>query len=286
MGESNGRKSIFITGAGSGMGLETAKFFYGKGWFVGGYDLNLDGLKALETELGAENCVVRKLDVTDRDDYRAALAEFAACTGGKMDILYNNAGIGGGGLFAEVPFEKILSVVNTNLVGVLIGIYEGLKYLRETQGSMCFTTSSSSATFGMPGLGIYSATKHAVKGLTEALSVEFRDYGVKVADVLPGTIDTPLIRRDPSAPPLPDGVLRLVKMMAAARAFKPRPPIEIAEVVWEAYHSDKLHWYVPPEMYELDKLATLDPEGTRDRLIDGSFGEHLNTYDATVGSDQ
>ncbi len=264
MGVSSGRKSIFITGAASGMGYQTAKLFAGKGWFIGGYDVNAEGLKALEAELGADNCVVRTLDVTDREDYRAALAEFAEATGGKMDILYNNAGIGGGGLFADLPFETVMAVVNTNFVGVLIGIHEGIKYLRQTPGSMCFTTSSSSATFGIPGIATYSATKHAVKGLTEALSIEFKAYGVKVADVLPGLIDTPIIGPDTAANAPKEG------------AFRAIPPVEVANVVWEAYHADVLHWYVPPEIFEMDKLATLEPEATRDRFLDGSFGLHLN----------
>ena len=59
MGTANGRKSIFITGAASGMGRETARLFREKGWFIGGYDVNADGLRALEKELGADNCVVR-----------------------------------------------------------------------------------------------------------------------------------------------------------------------------------------------------------------------------------
>src|SRR5580698_1497875 len=117
---SQGRKSIFLTGAASGIGYQTALLFADKGGFVGGYDVNADGLRALQQTLGAANCVIRKLDVTDREDYRQALAEFAEATDGKLDILYNNAGIGGGGLFADLPFEIVLAVVNTNFVGVLI----------------------------------------------------------------------------------------------------------------------------------------------------------------------
>ena len=64
MGTANGRKSIFITGAASGMGRETARLFREKGWFIGGYDVHADGLRAQEKELGADNCVVRQLDDT------------------------------------------------------------------------------------------------------------------------------------------------------------------------------------------------------------------------------
>lgn len=255
MGKANGRQSIFITGAASGMGRETAKLFAAKGWFIGGFDVNEAGLASLQHELGAENCIVRRLDVTDRSDYRAALAEFAEATEGKLDLLFNNAGIGRGGPFADQPFEDVIAVVQVNLMGVLIGIHEGIGLLKATPNSMCFTTSSSSATFGMANIAVYSATKHAVKGLSEALSVEFKAYGVRVADVLPGVIDTPI---------LPPGVAETAPKEGMFRAI---PPVEIAKVVWDAYHADKLHWYVPPELVELDKAATLTPEGVRDQMI-------------------
>jgi NAD(P)-dependent dehydrogenase (short-subunit alcohol dehydrogenase family) len=254
MGSANGRKSIFITGAASGMGRETARLFHGKGWFVGAYDQNTDGLKTLEGELGADNCLIRRLDVTDKKDFEKAVAEFGAATGGKMDVLYNNAGIGAGGFFDEMPFEDSLKVVNVNFVGVLNGIHSGIGLLKATPGSLCFTTSSSSATYGMPGIAVYSATKHAVKGLTEALSIEFRRYGVRAADVLPGLIDTPI---------LPEGVAANAPKEGMFRAI---PPMEVAKVVWEAYGSDKLHWYVPPELSELDKAAGNMPELVREQI--------------------
>jgi NAD(P)-dependent dehydrogenase (short-subunit alcohol dehydrogenase family) len=262
MTKAKGRKSIFITGAASGMGLETARLFHAKGWFVGGYDVNAEGLTRLEAELGSGNCIVGTLDVTNRDAYRAALAGFAEATGGQMDILYNNAGIGRGGPFADQTFEDIMAVVNVNFVGVLIGIHEGVKYLKATPGSLCFTTSSSSATFGMPGIAVYSATKHAVKGLTEALSVEFKAFGVRAADVLPGLIDTPL---------LPAGAVENAPKEGIFRAI---PPSDVAETVWKAYHSDILHWYVPPELVEMDRSGTLAPEAMREQLASSSlFGD-------------
>lgn len=256
MSKSDGRKSIFITGAASGMGLETARLFSAGGWFVGGYDVNRIGLGALAQELGTDNCLVRQLDVTDRNDYAQALLEFAAATGGKLDLLFNNAGIAKTGYFDEQSFADIMAVVNVNFIGVLNGIHLAVPLLKATPDSLCFTTSSSSATFGMPGIAVYSATKHAVKGLTEALSNELARFGVRVADTLPGLIDTPLI---------PDAM----KHHAATQGmFRLTSPVEVAKAVWASYHDDpqRLHWFVPPEIADLDKASALDPEGTRAKL--------------------
>jgi NAD(P)-dependent dehydrogenase (short-subunit alcohol dehydrogenase family) len=269
MSKAAGRKAIFITGAASGMGLETARLFAAQGWFVGAFDVNQIGLERLEGELGPDNCLIRRLDVTDREDYRAALDAFAAATGGTLDLLYNNAGIGRGGPFEDQAWDDVLAVVQVNFVGVLTGIHLAIPLLKATPGSLCFTTSSSSATYGMPRIAVYSATKHAVKGLTEALAIELKPYGVRVADVLPALIDTPL---------LPEGVAA-----AAPKAgiFRTIPPRDVAETVWEAYHSDKLHWYVPRELVALDHMATLEPERTRDELAAGTL---FATVDAQIAA--
>ncbi|MFA7264177.1 MAG: SDR family oxidoreductase [Caulobacter sp.] len=254
MSKANGRKAIFITGAASGMGLETARLFAEKGWFVGGVDVNEAGLDALRTELGADNCLVSRLDVTDREAYRATLAAFAEATGGKLDLLFNNAGIGRGGPFADMAWEDAMAVININLVAVLSGIHLAIPLLKATPGSLCFSTSSSSAIFGIANIAVYSATKHAVKGFTEALSVELKAAGVRVADTLPGMIDTPILPDEAKANAPTEGMWRLT------------PPREVAEAVWAAYHTDKIHWYVPTELEAYDLVVTQHPEMVRDQM--------------------
>ncbi|HWE98314.1 MAG TPA: SDR family oxidoreductase [Caulobacteraceae bacterium] len=254
MSEAAGRKSIFITGAASGMGRETAKLFAKAGWFVGAYDVQDDLLESLEGEIGAANGLFSHLDVTDRSAYRAAVDGFAAATAGRMDILFNNAGIGRGGPYGDMSWDDVRLVVEVNLLGVLSGVHLALPLLKATPGSLCFSTSSSSATFGMANIAVYSATKHAVKGFTEALSVELKAAGVRVADTLPGLIDTPILPDMAKAAAPKEGMWRLM------------PARAVAEAVWAAYEQDKLHWYVPAELAEFDLQATQAPEAVRDSM--------------------
>ena len=253
-----GRQSIFITGAASGMGRETARLFSQRGWFVGAFDLDQAGLQVLQTELGAENCLTLSLDVSNKSQYETAVSAFAEATDGQMDILFNNAGIAMRGFFDEMPLEDQLRMIQVNLVGVLNGIYTALPLLKATPNALCFTTSSSSATMGMPLIAVYAATKHAVKGLTEALSNEFRRFDVRCADVLPGLIRTGMPSDD------------LLQAAPAQGAFRVIEAVEIAETVWKAYSSETLHWFVPAELADLDKAAGNTPEILRDKL-----GKHM-----------
>ena len=197
MSDDHRRRVAFITGAASGIGRATAELFAGQGWWIGAADRNAVGLDELRTALGDDNCAVWQLDVTDKSAYDTVIAELAELTGGKLDLLHNNAGIGAGGFFEEIPFEQSLKVVDVNLIGVLNGIHAALPLLKATPDSLCFSTSSSAATYGSPNLAVYGATKFAVKGLTEALAVEFSRFDVRVADVLPGIIDTAIFTDTP-----------------------------------------------------------------------------------------
>ncbi|WP_315832933.1 SDR family oxidoreductase [Bradyrhizobium prioriisuperbiae] len=247
------RKSIFITGAASGMGRETAKLFAGHGWFVGCYDVNDDGLTTLKDELGGNAGLFQRLDVCDRAAYLDTIAAFGRATGGRMDILFNNAGIGLGGFYDEMAWEDVLRIVNINLIGVLSGVHAAMPLLKATPNALCFSTSSASAIFGAARISVYSATKHAVKGFTEALSVELARLGIRCADVLPGWIDTPLVSQEMRDHLPAEGLWRL------------SPPSAVADAVWAAYHGDKVHYYVPSELHDLDKLVTAQPEQTRDQ---------------------
>ncbi len=244
-----GAKAILITGAASGIGLATARRFAAEGWFVGGLDSNAGNLAGL----AQEGAWTRALDVTDRPAQRAAIDAFAA-EAGRLDVFHANAGIGRGGPFEAMAWADVEAVVAVNLLAVLAGVQAAIPHLKATEGSMAFLTSSSSATFGMGGIAVYSATKHAVKGLTEALSVELKAAGVRVCDTLPGLIDTPL---------LPQGAKDVADKKGPWRLT---PPSAVADAVWRAYHADRIHWYVPEELAAFDALATAQPEQVRDQM--------------------
>ncbi|MGE5694557.1 MAG: SDR family oxidoreductase [Candidatus Sericytochromatia bacterium] len=263
-------KSIFITGAASGMGREGAKLFHAKGWRVGAVDRDDDGLQSLGRELGANRIWTQVVDVTDRSALQSALRDFCAGNDdGGLDMMWNNAGIGEGGWFEDVPYEAAMRVVDVNFKAVLTGAYVSLPYLKKSPGSLMFSTSSSSATYGMPRLAVYSATKHAVKGMTEALSVEWKRHGVRVADVLPGLIDTAILINTPDRS---DGRTmthdELVARSPKKGMLRLMPASSVAEAAWQAYrHPSRLHWYVPESIRWIDRLKGLSPELVRSQIV-------------------
>lgn len=265
-------KSIFITGAGSGMGREGAKLFHAKGWRVGAVDRNDDGLATLQQELGDDRLWTRAVDVTDKAALDGALADFCAGnTGGGLDMMWNNAGIGESGWFEDAPYDAAMRVVDVNYKAVLTGAYGALPYLKKSAGSLMFSTSSSSATYGMPRLAVYSSTKHAVKGLTEALSVEWQRHGVRVADVLPGLIDTAILTtttnhsNDGAAPMTAEELRATAPKKGMLRLM---PASSVAEVAWRAYHHPRrLHWYVPRSIRLIDVFKGLSPEFVRRSIV-------------------
>jgi NAD(P)-dependent dehydrogenase (short-subunit alcohol dehydrogenase family) len=267
------RQCIFVTGGASGIGRATAELFAGRGWFVGAYDVDEVGLATLERELGTGSCITRRLDVGDKADFDRAMEEFGEASGGRLDLLFNNAGIGAGGWFEDVPYDVAMRVLQVNFVGVVNGVYAALPLLERTPNSLCFSNASSAAIYGMPRSAMYAASKFAVKGLTEALTVELSRFGSRAADVLPALIDTPILETTPDysggEPPgvvmrkaaTPEGPMRLMQ------------PEAVAECVWEAYGSDRIHWYVPEEMENVDRARAGGVEVLRDQfkksILDG-----------------
>jgi NAD(P)-dependent dehydrogenase (short-subunit alcohol dehydrogenase family) len=186
-------QSIFVTGAASGIGRATAKLFAKRGWFVGLHDVDDAGLASLEAEIGEHRCVRGRLDVTSESSWRDAVAGFGRRTDGRMNVLFNSAGILRMGRFEELPPSESQKQVAVNVMGVIYGVYAALPLLERTEDACILNMSSASAIYGTPELAVYSATKFAVRALTEALDLEFRKKKVRVADIMPGYVATPMV---------------------------------------------------------------------------------------------
>ncbi len=223
-------KTILITGAASGIGRETARLFVSRGWRVALIDINEEGLNALAAELGVECCFTRKLDVRDGADYQQAVAELGAWSGGRLDALFNCAGIMRMGPFAQTPLEEHRLTVEINVIGVVNGIYASLDLLRKTPGAHIVSMGSASGIYGVPDLATYSASKFFIRGFTEALNIELAKDDITVTDLMPLYVDTPMVRT------------QTYRAGSLETFGSKRTPQQIAGLVWNAVHSRKVHW--------------------------------------------
>ena len=244
------RPGIFITGAAAGIGRATAKLFASRGWFVGVYDMNAAGLQSLESELGAGNFIAEKLDVTDAAALSAALDRFFQATGRRLDVLFNCAGILSVGNFEDIPLARHQQIVDINLKGVLNGCHCALPYLKQTRGSRVISMASASAVYGSPAYASYSATKFAVRGLTEALNVEWARHGITVMSVWPIFVNTAMV----TAIEQPESLKKMGVHLEAT---------DVANVIWRAANRrgflPRVHWFVGAQTWLLWMATRLMP---------------------------
>jgi NAD(P)-dependent dehydrogenase (short-subunit alcohol dehydrogenase family) len=256
-------KAIFITGGASGIGRATARLFASRGWRVGVADVNEAGLEETVGQIGG---MAHRygLDVRDREGWVRALDGFTQASGGRLDVLFNNAGIASGGPLAETPFEEIDRVIAINLVGVLNGARIGHAYLKRTPGSCLLNTASASGIYGSAGLAPYSATKFGVRALTEALDGEWHADGIRVRDLLPGFIDTPLLHGTVT------GSNQSIRETVTGRGLELSSAEDVAEAAWAAVHGDRVHTYVGPTAKRMAFAARWMPGRLRKMMRGGA----------------
>lgn len=186
--------TVFITGAAAGIGRATAALFADRGYRVGAYDVDLAGLATLGDEIAARGGQITtgELDVTDPGAWSARLAEFTGDSR-RLDVLINNAGVLSSGRFEDIPLDTQRRIVEINVNGTLTGMHTAFPYLRDTAGAQVVNLCSASAMYGQPELATYSATKFAVRGLTEALELEWRRYGIRVIAMWPLFVATNMV---------------------------------------------------------------------------------------------
>ena len=260
-------KTIFITGGGSGIGRATAQLFAERGWRVGLADVNEAGLAETVALIGEDRAQSYVMDVRDRDAWAANLDAFTKRDEGRLGVLHNNAGIGTGGPLAESDFDELDRTVAINLMGVINGARIGYAYLARTPGSCLLNTASASAIYGSSGLATYSATKFGVRALTEALDGEWSGVGVKVRDIIPGFIETPLLDR------IPGNTNRTIRETVLDAGMELTSAATVAQAAWDAVHGTKVHTYVGKTAHRLAFAARWMPGIIRKRMQRGLGSE-------------
>jgi NAD(P)-dependent dehydrogenase (short-subunit alcohol dehydrogenase family) len=189
-------RSVFITGAAAGIGRHTALTFAREGYLVGAYDIDEHGLGTLadEIKVGGGEVVTGHLDVTDAEEFTTRLDEFAGGNGGRLDVLINNAGILLAGAFEEIPLAAQHKEIDINVKGVTNGCHAGFRHLKATPGSVVVNIASASAIYGQAELATYSATKFYVRGLTEALDIEWGQYDIRAIAMWPLYVQTAMTK--------------------------------------------------------------------------------------------
>ncbi|WP_394730937.1 SDR family oxidoreductase [Altererythrobacter sp. GH1-8] len=255
------RRSIFITGGGSGIGRAVAIYFAERGWFVGIADISEHGMADTLGLIEGGFKYSHKLDVRDRKAWDVALNSFSTAAGGRIDAVFNNAGIAHGGPLAEQAENEIEAVLDVDLKGVIFGAQAAYPHLKKTApGSVLINTASLAGIIGSPNLSVYCAAKWAVRGLTHSLDAEWASDGIKVTSLCPGFIDTPIIEQVSPASN------RTVKESLIEAGVEVQPVSEVPKVVWDAVHGDKLDYTVGKTAGRLLRLSRWMPGKVRKEM--------------------
>jgi NAD(P)-dependent dehydrogenase (short-subunit alcohol dehydrogenase family) len=209
-------KVAVITGAGSGVGKAAALAFLKDGWNVALAGRRQDALEKTAQESGAgERALCVPTDVAKQDSVKAL---FAAVTKkwGRVDVLFNNAGVNAPGVsFEEVPLDKWQYVVDINLTGMFICMQEAFKVMKDQnpRGGRIINNGSISAHAPRPGSAPYTATKHAVTGLTKTGQLDGRKYDIAVGQIDIGNARTEMAERMAKGVPQADGSIKVEPLM-------------------------------------------------------------------------
>jgi len=239
-------KVVAITGGARGIGKATATALVRKGCRVAIGDLDLELAEQTASGLGG-GTIALPLDVTDRASFERFLAETERQLG-PVDAVINNAGIMPVTPFVDESEASIHRQVDINLHGVITGTQLAIERLRPRGTGYIVNIASQAGKAGIPGIATYSATKHAVVGLSEAVRTELRGSGVEILCVMPTLVNTELT----------SGV--------GQRWLKPVEATDVANEIVNAMEAPRFDVFVPRANGVLYRVLTLLPRGAREAL--------------------
>jgi len=239
-------KVVAITGGAQGIGKATATALVRKGCRVAIGDIDLKLAEETAAGLGG-GTVALPLDVTDRGSFVAFLDE-AQRQLGPVDVVINNAGIMPVTPFVDESQDSVRRQVDINLHGVLTGTQLAIERMQPRRTGHIVNIASQAGKAGIPGIATYSATKHAVVGLSEAVKTELRDSGIEISCVMPTVVNTDLT----------SGI--------GQKWVKPVEASDVADAIVNALELPHFDVFVPKENGILYKVLTLFPRGWREAI--------------------
>jgi len=224
-------KTIFITGASTGLGKTVAQLFAGRGWNVIATMRNTEAATGLSQ---LDNVTLLPLDVTNPEQIRDTVTKALEIS--EIDVVFNNAGYGLIGPLEALDDDQILRQIDTNLVGVIRVTKAFIPYFRKKGQGMFITTTSIGGLIAFPLGSTYHATKWALEGWSESLAFELNTFGIDIKTVSPGGIKTDFISRSLDTATQPEYEPMIQKMFSSTEAMMEgaSEPEAIAEVVYEA----------------------------------------------------
>jgi NADP-dependent 3-hydroxy acid dehydrogenase YdfG len=185
--------NVVVTGAASGIGFALARRLLGQGHQVCVCDINLDAMSALNSFTASQNqLLIKSLDVRDAAAWQALMADVAA-QWGSVDVLANIAGVLRDGWAHEATADDVHWQIDINVKGVIFGCQAVLPHMLANGSGHIINIASLAGLSPVPGLGIYSASKFAVRGYTLGIAMELADKGIAVTAVCPDAVQTPML---------------------------------------------------------------------------------------------
>jgi len=217
------KKTIVITGAASGIGRAWAKAFNEEGANVIGCDINQEGLSSLK-ELGISTLVT---DVS-KDQQVKDLVNFAVEKTGRLDVVFNNAGMGYGHKLEESPVGAFEHHVAVHLFGCLYGMKNAIPVMRKQGSGRIINTISRNAETNTPGTSAYSAAKAAIWSASRVAAYEVSDSDILINMIIPGPTNTGIWGRDMKHLQSPEATYPTARMLATLKEGGPT-----AKVFWD-----------------------------------------------------
>ena len=233
-------RSALITGTSKGIGFETALAFARAGYRVHATMRNPAGSPAL-SEIATQESLPISITAMDVDNDESVRAGISAVQSqhGALDVLVNNAGIESFGSIEELSVDDFRAVMETNYFGVLRCIKSVVPQMRKRRAGTIINISSVAGTFSQPPATPYCASKWALEALCEGLACEMKSFGVRVALVEPGIIDTAMAQRiSKNESSIYPHAARVAALFSATLTNAPVPPSVVAQKVLEFATSD------------------------------------------------